>query len=112
MVPDIKIKFSLDGNEQTLDYRRVPFVAWRELKAAVSFTPLTLVQEMARGDLDAIGAVIWLNRKQTARKLQFAEVQRDLADVGEFELVDLIVKGQSQATGEKDEDEPDPTDGS
>lgn len=113
MVPDIKIKFSLDGNEHTLDYKRVPFNAWSELKQIAQFTPATLLTALGQWDMDAITALVWLDRKQVSRRAKFAETQQELAKGDHnFELSDVIVDGVSQMGEDVEAGEPDPTVGS
>lgn len=113
MVPDIRIVFKLNGERRELAYRKLPFSVWSELKAQLRFTPISLLEAAQTFDLEAFGAIIWLERKQTERALGWQEVRRQLEhDECDFEPVDLIVNGNS-ITGAEDESpeeaEPDPT---
>lgn len=99
LVPDISILFKTNGEEKRLDFQRVPFSAWSELKRDLHFTPKTLPEAMAEFDLEAFGAVIWLERRQTERTLSWASVRQQL-DKGafDFEILEVLV----------DASEPDP----
>ena len=78
LVPDIVIAFKLDGTAKELDYRKLPFTTWQELKAALGFTPLSLLEALSAVDMEAVGAIIWLERKQHERRLAWREIVRDL----------------------------------
>lgn len=112
-----QIKFKLGARNLTLDYRKVPFQAWGELKQAAGFTQKTFAAALLEFDLDAVVGLIWLERKQRERKLRFLDVYQELqADDAdeEFELVDIIFNGTS-LSGQKPvdaEEEADPTAGS
>jgi hypothetical protein len=111
MVPDFIIVFKLNEERKELNYRKLNFAAWSELKAQLGFTPLTLMSAAQTYDLEAFGAIMWLERRQRERTLRWPEVRRDLERVDvDFELIDFIVDGVSQS-GEDDEpeEEPDPT---
>lgn len=99
MVPDIAILFELDNKSKRLDYRKVPFNAWTELKQATSFTPKTLMQAIGDFDIDALVALLWLERKQRERRLQFGEVYQDLAsangDMPSLDVIDILTGGRS-----------------
>jgi hypothetical protein len=99
-VVDTKIKFKLGARELTLDYRRVPFMKWSELKQTTTFTQKTLVSALFELDLDAIVALIWLERTQRERKLSYLDVHQELSNANggddeDFEVLDLIIKGKS-----------------
>lgn len=99
-VVDTKIKFKLGARELTLDYRRVPFMKWGELKQTTTFTQKTLVSALFELDLDAIVALIWLERTQRERKLSYLDVHQELSNANggddeDFEVLDLIIKGKS-----------------
>lgn len=115
-VINCKIKFRLGQRHLTLDYRKVPFQAWGELKQATTFTQRTLVNALSDFDLDAITALIWLERKQRERRLRYLDVYQELQSATsdeEYELIDLVINGKSTAGEPTDEDEPeDPTAGS
>jgi hypothetical protein len=118
-VVDVKIKFKLGNRELTLDYRRVPFMKWSELKQTTTFTQRTLMTALDNLDLDAIVALVWLERTQRERRLSFADVYQEFqsADNDEdFEITDVIVKGKSvygnDLSDSEIEGEADPTAGS
>lgn len=95
---DVKIKFRLGQRTLTLDYRRVPFRGWGELKQTTTFTQRTLFTALNDYDLDAITALIWLERKQRERSLRYMDVYQELAtadDDQDFELLDLVMNGKS-----------------
>ena len=111
MVPDLVVVFKLNEETRRLDYRKVPFSAWSELKAQLKFTPMSLLQAVQEFDLEAFGAIIWLERKQRERTLGWPEVRRELerADC-DFEPIDMIVDGKPTMGTEEDSEEtvPDP----
>ena len=111
MVPDINIIFKLNGVLKTLCFRKLPLSVWSELKRVLTFTPKTLILGLEDADVDAATAVVWLERRQTERKLAYHESRRDLEELdGEFEVMDFIIEGRS-ANGEDpaEADDPDPT---
>lgn len=114
LVPDIRITFETNGQRKELSYRKLPFSAWSELKGALGFTPVSLLEAVETYDLEAFGAIIWLERKQQERQLRWVEVRRVL----EKEDVDFeFVNGYFNGIAVRDEeevppiasDEPDPT---
>jgi hypothetical protein len=116
-VVDIKIRFKLGTRELTLDFRKVPFMKWSELKQTTTFTQRTLVSALDALDLDAIVALIWLERTQRERKLTYLDVYQEFqsaTDDEDFEITDVIVKGRSVYGNDtrEVEGELDPTDGS
>lgn len=112
MVPDVAVVFKLDSRELTCHYRKVPMSAWGELKRALNYTPLTLMTALGDWDLDAIAALVWLERTQRERKLAFRDVRDEVLSGGhEWEPVDVIREGKT-STGEPVEPEADPTTGS
>lgn len=80
MVPDAQIVMTVDGRRKTLDYRKVPFKAWSELKARFEFTPQTLFQAMSNGDVEAGLALLWFERRQRERSLTYAKFIKDFDD--------------------------------
>lgn len=116
-VIDVKVKFKLGNRELTLDFRRVPFMKWSELKQATTFTQRTLMTALDALDLDAIAALIWLERTQRERRLNYLDVHQELANATEdedFEVTDMIIKGKSVFGNDtrEIEVEADPTNGS
>lgn len=111
LVPDIAVLFELDGQSHRLDYRKVPFQAWQQVKKA-GFTPMTLIDDgLANFDLDAIACVIFLDRAQSNRRASLGDVLQGLAtaeDDYEFELEDVLNKGRSMLGGSDDVDVEDP----
>lgn len=109
-VAKARLAFTLDARRLTLDYRKVPFSAWSELKRATGFTQSTLVHALGEADLDAVVAVIWLERKQRERKLRYADVYREMEqadDDVDFEIVKLVIDGRVIIDDESDDDESD-----
>lgn len=115
-VLNVKIKFRLGARTLTMDYRKLPFQAWGELKAATSFTQRTLIAALDQLDLDAFAAVIWLERKQRERKLRYLDVYQELSAPDyntEFEMLDVVLNDRSLSGGTDEADEDgDPTEGS
>lgn len=112
-VLDVKMVFKLGARTLTLDFRKIPFMAWGELKQATGFTQRTLIKALDDMDLDAVVAVIWLERKQRERKLRYVEVYQELQSAEsdeDFEMLDMILKGRS-LSGEPADDEDQGEDG-
>lgn len=104
MVPDIAVLFDLDGNRRRLDYRKVPFQAWSQVKQA-GFTPMTLIdQGLMQFDLDAIACVMFLDKAQSDRRASVQDTFKALmaGDDAEFELVDILEHGRSLLGGDDD----------
>lgn len=115
-VTNTEIRFKLGERKLTLNYRKVPFSAWAELKRTVGFTQKTLLQGIAELDVEAVAALIWLERKQRERKLSIVEVLNAMdadggEDADEFEILAMRIDGKSiiREDGAEDEGEPDPT---
>lgn len=105
MVPDFVILFNLDGRPKRLDYQQIPFAGWSELKRQLGITPRGLTQAVLDFDVEAIAAVIWLERKQRERRLPFGDVLKELrADEPEFEFDRLIIDGEDTYGAADDED--------
>lgn len=118
-VTDTKIRFTFGSRKLTLDYRKVPFTAWAELKQATGFTPQTLLNGIGMADVEAVVAIIWLERKQRERKVRYHEVALDLEERDdEFEVTQINVNGKNFIPVFDDEDQDvevegeDPTSGS
>ncbi len=98
-VSDVVIKFKLGERQLKLDYRKIPFTKWSELKRSVDFTQRTLVSALDELDVEAIAALIWLERCQRERRLSYMDVVSEInnaeGDAPEFEVTDLIIKGKS-----------------
>lgn len=113
MIPNVAIVFLLNGKRLSLAFRKVPFSAWTELKHQLGFTPKTIIVALEDADVEAVAALIWLERKQRERRLTWAEVRKEMetADEMEFEVVDFLQDGAS-LLGEDapaPEDDADPT---
>lgn len=112
-----QVVFQLGARTLTLDYKRVPFSAWTELKKAADLTQKTLLDAIGDADLGAIYALIWLERTQRERNLRYATVVGELSAADDdFRLIRLVVDGQAFGEQEDDaepgEEETDPTGGS
>lgn len=114
-VADVKIRFRLGERKLTLDYGKVPFSAWPQLKQATGFTQRTMVDAIINeSDLEAIVALIWLERKQRERKLRYLDVYHELeaSDSDEdFEIINLSIDGRligdtEDEDGESDDEDP------
>ena len=109
LVPDVVLIFKLNEERKELNYRKLPFSAWTELKASLGFTPMTLLSAVSDFDLEAIGGVIWMERKQHEKALRWNDVRRELErDDATFESVGVIVDGVTDMM-EDEEAAPDPT---
>lgn len=104
-----KAYFRLGDRNLVLDYRKVPAGAWRAVKSIGGFTQSTLMRELLQGDLDAVVSVVYLERSQRERNLQYITVQNELDDADtEFEFQALDINGT--VVGEvPGAEEPDPT---
>lgn len=119
MVPDIAVLFDLDGDRRRLDYRRVPFAAWAQVKK-VGFTPMTLIDSgIMQYDLEAIACVMFLDKAQTDRRATVTDTFKALmaGEDAEFELVDVLEHGRSLLGGDdneqtKEDEDPPTTSGS
>lgn len=110
LVPDIAIVFTLNGQRKELRYRNLPFSIWSELKSQLSFTPTSLLDAVQNYDLEALGAIIWLERKQHERTLRWPEVRADLErNDADLEFLNASVDGRFILGEESNEAEPDPT---
>jgi hypothetical protein len=110
VIPNVSIIFKLDGQRQRLDFRRLPFSVWGELKRELGFTPRSLLDALDNVDVEAIGALIWLERRQHNRRLPWAEVRRELETAGaelEFEPLDVLAEGKSLFGSDEEEAEED-----
>jgi hypothetical protein len=97
LIPDMVLVFRLDGVRKELHFRKLPFSAWSELKAQLNFTPLSMIEAAGTVDLEAIGAIIWLERKQRERQLRWNTVRQELEhmeDSPEFQIVGVINAGR------------------
>jgi hypothetical protein len=104
------IKFTLNGRKKTLDFRQVPFKVWPALKAANGFTQRTLVDALIAQDVEAIVALIWLERTQRERKLRYIDVFQEIEssdDDDDIEVYQLIVEGRKFGDDEPDTDDED-----
>lgn len=114
------IKFTLNGKKKVLDFRRVPFKVWPALKNATGFTQRSLIDALIAQDVEAIVALIWLERTQRERKLRYLDVFQEVEssdDDDDIEVYQLIVEGRKfgddepEGGGDDDADE-DPITGS
>lgn len=108
LVPDVVLIFNVNGKRKELHYRKLPFSVWSELKAALAFTPTTLIDSISHSDVEAIGALIWLERKQADRKITWNDIRRELEreDVT-FEALGVVIDGQTMVGEETPTKEPD-----
>lgn len=120
-IPDVTIVFKLGERQRTLVYRKVPVAAWRQLKALQGHTPLKLFSAVVDADIDAIYALIWLERCQRERELNFPTVLQELDKSNdEFEIIYAEARGTPIIDNREDsgvsaaatEVEEDPTAGS
>lgn len=109
-VTNTEIRFKLGERKLTLRYRKVPFSAWAELKRVIGFTQRTLLNGIADLDVEAVAALIWLERKQRERKLPLVEVLNGMdtdgdEDAPEFEILTMTIDGKSIIVGGDQDDE-------
>lgn len=63
MIPDVRIRFTFNGDDRTLTFVEVPLAAWSDLRRSVDLTPLKFMQGLEdRSDVDALAALVWLER--------------------------------------------------
>lgn len=107
------IKFTLNGKKKTLDFRQVPFKTWPALKNATGFTQRSLIDALIAQDVEAIVALIWLERTQRERKLRYLDVFAEVEssdDDDDIEVYQLIVEGRKFGDDEPDADDTDTDD--
>ena len=115
-VENIVLTFRVNGEEKTLSYNKLPFSAWSELKGQLNFTPRTLLAAVGDFDVEAVGALIWLERKQRERDLRWRTVAREF-ETGDWEFDPIRTTIDGEVVFEADdatsptEEEPDPTKG-
>jgi len=105
-VADVRVKFSIDGDERELKFPDVPYGTWEELKRTRGFTPATLLAAVSDGDVEAVVSLLWLERRQTNSTAVYR------ASVRELEKSDGILTIVDISTPEDEPDgdrEPDPT---
>jgi hypothetical protein len=109
-VGKVKAYFRLGDRNLVLDYRKVPANGWRAIKSTTGFTQSTLIKAVLEADIDAVVALVYLERVQRERNLNYLTVQNELdaADT-EFEFQALSANGNT--IGEIPGDDPgeDPT---
>lgn len=112
-VLDATIKFTLNGRKKTLDFRQVPFKVWPALKSSTGFTQRTLVDALISQDVEAIVALIWLERTQRERRLRYIDVYQEIeaSDTDDdIDIYQLIVEGrkfgEDEPAGEGDGEDP------
>lgn len=119
-VSNTQIRFRVGARTLTLDYRRVPFSSWAELKKATGFTQATLMDALGQADTEAVVGLVWLERRQRERKLRYIDVYTEV-DQGdsddEMEILRIVVNGRTyydETTGDDPAsgEEEDPTGGS
>lgn len=115
------IKFTLNGKKKTLDFRQVPFKAWPALKNSTGFTQRTLLDALMAQDVEAIVALIWLERVQREKRLRYLDVYQEVEssdDDDDIDVYQLIIDGRKFGDDEPgddtdaDEGDEDPTTGS
>jgi hypothetical protein len=114
VVRDAVFVFNLDGERKQLSFIKLPCSVWAEVKRLFDFTQMSLVQGIVEGDVVAVGAFIWLERKQHERDLRWSTVQREMDQWNhDFDLLSAVIDGEVIfAEGEEEpepEEEPDPT---
>lgn len=117
LVDDVRLEFRVNGELRTLEYRKVTFGTWADLKKMLGFTPSTLLRGVGDGDVEALGALIWLERRQRERDLNWMSVRRELErEEHSLEPLRAVVNGEVvfdvgdiAADTSSSEDEPDPT---
>lgn len=126
-VTNTQITFRVAERTLTLDFRRVPFNSWAELKKATRFTQSTLIDALSNADTEAAVGLLWLERRQRERKLRYIDVYTDVDQSDsndELEITRVVVNGRTyyeEPTDDDDvagddpasgEEEEDPTGGS
>ena len=97
-VTDTVIRFKLGNRDLQLDFRKIPFMKWSQLKQ-IGFTQRTLVSALQDLDVEAVASLIWLERCQRERKLEYSDVISEInnfeGEAPEFEIIDLVIRGKS-----------------
>lgn len=114
-VSKVKIYFALGERDFTLDYTKVPANAWRLIKQVTGLTQQSVLSGISTGDIDAAYALVYLERSQRDRKLNYQSVENELDKTTEdFTFHGALVNGA--LIGEVPESlkdaEEDPTNGS
>lgn len=113
---DCQIDFQLGSRRLRVDYRRVPFSAWVDLKKATGFTPQTLFEGIGKVDPEAFAAILFLERKQRERKLRYPMFVQEFEEMDDdFELLQITLDGRKLVPDDEEIDDEvveDPTIGS
>lgn len=101
MVPDVVIRYRLEGEPGELAYRRLPFKWWSDIKAQAGFTPMSLLHALQDYDIDALVCIYWLIRRQSKHSRAFRQIYeqltalQDRGEMPQLELVDIVISGES-----------------
>ena len=114
ILKDVVIVFRLNGERKEFHYRKLLFKAWRDLLDQFSLTPSDLIARVSRQDVVAIGALIWLERRQREPHLSWSQFERE-SDIMEydFEPKGAVIDGDTSLLSEDEPwpaaEPPDPT---
>ena len=109
MIPDVRIRFTFDGDDRTLTFVEVPLWAWSDLRRSVELTPKGVMAGLEDGsDLDSLVAVVWLERAAAgATSTKFVPFRDQLDPASDLAIAALAV-GPKTLFGEFGGDVDDP----
>src|SRR6056297_1957298 len=108
MIPDVRIRFTFDGDDRTLTFVEVPLWAWSDLRRAVDLKPKSVMAGLEDGDVDSLVAMVWLERICADVDVAKFETFRDsLTGSADLSIVGLAV-GPKTLFGEFGGDDDDP----
>lgn len=109
MIPDVRIRFSFNGDDRTLTFVEVPLAAWSELRRSVELTPKGLMAGLEDGsDVDAMVAIIWLERVAEGHNPPKFVTFRDSLDPADDLAISGVRVGPKTLFGEFGGDQEDP----
>lgn len=109
MIPDVRIRFKFNGDDRTLTFVEVPLSAWSELRRTVELTPRKMMAGIEdRSDVDALAAIVWLERVAAGYQVdRFVEFRDQLDPSDDLALAGLKI-GPKVLFGEFGGDVDDP----
>ena len=109
MIPDVRIRFTFNGDDRTLTFVEVPLAAWSELRRTVDLTPKGVMSGLEEGsDVDAMVAVIWLERLAEGHNPPQFVTFRDQLDPSDDLAIAGLKVGPKTLFGEFGGDDDDP----
>jgi hypothetical protein len=78
----------------------VTFQTWTDLKRQLGFTPTSIMEAVANFDVEAIAALVWLERRGGNPAAAYQAAVREVSGADEFTIIEVIAP---------EDREPDPT---